>query len=154
MKNLIKNCQNLISNFSYLPNKFKIEFEITKNQIELFEIIKNWKLNWKLLKNQFSFFFLIWKIKHWIENCPKSFFIFWKLLKIEQKWNGRFRKRMHGQHGFKWFLDIQNNWTLKFKFKVCFPFFTLIWKTKGQIYFNKYLMKLVTISPYAIAINK
>ena len=41
MKSLIKNCQNLISNLSYLPNKFKIEFEITKNQIELFEIIKN-----------------------------------------------------------------------------------------------------------------
>ena len=34
---------------------------------------------------------------------------------------------------------------MKFKFEVCFSFFILIWKTKNEIYLNKYLMKLVTI---------
>ena len=33
-------------------------------------------------------------------------------------------------------------------------FFILIWKTKNQIRLNIYLMKLVTISPYAITRNK
>ena len=49
------------------------------------------------------------------------------------------------KHQNKWFSDFQNSWTLKFKFKVCFSFFILIWKTKNQIYLNKCLMKLVTI---------
>ena len=83
---MIKNCQKSIFDFSHITKKLKIEFEITKNGNELFEIIKNWKLNWKLPKNQFSTFFVIWKIKNWIENCSKSIFIFLKLLKIEQKW--------------------------------------------------------------------
>ena len=79
-----KKWQKSIFNFSHIPKKLKIDFEITKNRIELFEVIKNWKLNWKLPKNQFSIFFVIRKIKNWIENCPKSIFIFLKLLKIEQ----------------------------------------------------------------------
>ena len=49
------------------------------------------------------------------------------------------------KHQNKWFFDFQNNWTLKFKFEVSFSFFILIWKTKNEIYLNKYLMKLVTI---------
>ena len=61
-----------------------------KTNFHLFQIIENWKLNWKLPKINL---FVIWKIKNWIENCPKSIFIFLKLLKIEQKWNGRFRTR-------------------------------------------------------------
>ena len=52
------------------------------------------------------------------------------------------------------FFDFQNNWTLKFKFEVRFWFFILIWKTENQTYLNKNLMKLVTISPYAITMNK
>ena len=52
-----------------------------------------------------------------------------------------------------WFFDFQNNRILKFKFEVCFSFFILIWKTKNQIYFNKYPIKLVTRSHYAITIN-
>ena len=49
------------------------------------------------------------------------------------------------KHQNKWFFDFQNNWTLKFKFEVCFLVFILTWKTKNQIYLNKYLMKLLTI---------
>ena len=49
---------------------------------------------------------------------------------------------------------FQNTRILKFKLEVRFSFFILIWKTKNQIYLNKYLMKLVTRSHYAITINK
>ena len=52
------------------------------------------------------------------------------------------------------FFDFQNNRTLKFKLEFRFSFFILIWKTKNQIFLNKYLIKLVTISYYAITINK
>ena len=50
---------------------------------------------------------------------------------------------------------LQNNWTLKFRFGDFFPFLILI-KTKNmkKICLKKYLMKLVTISPYAVTINK
>ena len=33
-----------------------------QTNFNLFEIIKNWKLNWKLPKNQFSFFWNYWKL--------------------------------------------------------------------------------------------
>ena len=42
---LIKNGQKSIFNFWHIPKKWKIEFEITKNGIEFFEIIKNWIFN-------------------------------------------------------------------------------------------------------------
>ena len=57
------------------------------------------------------------------------------------------------KHKTNWFFDFQNNRTLKFKLEVRFSFFILIWKTKNQIYLNKYLIKLVTRSHNAIAIN-
>ena len=81
---MIKSCQKSIFNLSHTPKKLKIEFEITKNWIELFEIIRNWKLNWTLPKNQFSILFVTRKIKNWTEKCPKSVFSFLKLLKINK----------------------------------------------------------------------
>ena len=69
------------------------------------------------------------KLKYEIRNFMISF-LYWS-------WDRK--------HQNKWFSDFQNNWTLKFKFEVCFSFFILIWKTKNQIYLNKYLMKLTTI---------
>ena len=63
-------------------------------------------------------------------------------------------KLRHKKRKTNWFFDFQNNRTLKFKLEVRFSFFTLVWKTKNQIYLNKYLMKLVTRSHYAITINK
>ena len=69
-------------------------FTSQKNWIFMKNCIKNWL---KIVKNQFSISFVFWKIKNWIKNCPKSIFLFfYKLLKIEQKWNGCFRTRMHG----------------------------------------------------------
>ena len=45
MKNFIKNwlqiVKNQFSSFHIFQKQLKIEFEITKNRIELFEIIKN-----------------------------------------------------------------------------------------------------------------
>ena len=58
------------------------------------------------------------------------------------------------KHKTKWFFHFKNNWTLKFKYEFSFSFFMLIWETDNQIYLNKYLQKLVTISPYAVTINK
>ena len=52
------------------------------------------------------------------------------------------------------FFNFQNNRTLKFKLEFRFSFFILIWKTKNQIFLNKYLIKLVTRSYYAFTINK
>ena len=92
MKNFIKSWSKIVKksifNFSHTPKKLKIEFEITKNRIELFEIIKNWKLNWKLPKNQFSIFSVIRNIKNWIESCPKSIFIFFETIEnwAKMKW--------------------------------------------------------------------
>ena len=74
-------------------------------------------------------FFVIWKIKNWIENCPKSTFIFLKLLKIEQKWNGRFRTRM--KTNFK-----KQKWISKKKkklnFKKFFHFSIFVLKLKNE----------------------
>ena len=52
------------------------------------------------------------------------------------------------------FFDFQNSQTLKSKLEFRFSFFILISKTKNQIFLNKYLIKLVTRSYYAITINK
>ena len=96
----------------------------------------NWNWNWNqdmYLKKWKVKFKLIFQNLKYEKNMQFLFFkklIFWFLLSI---------------HGFKWFFDFQNNWTLKFKFEVRFSFFNLIWETKNQIYLNKYLMKLVTI---------
>ena len=78
--------------------------------------------------------------------------------KLEIKiWFSLLRWSWDIKHKNKWFFPFQNNWTLKLIFEVYFLF--LIYylkkskKTK-QIYLSKYLIKLVTISLYAIARNK
>ena len=69
------------------------------------------------------------------------------------------------KHQSKWFSDFRNNWTLKFRFEVCFSFFILIWKTKNQIYLeavtlrnlNKSqvtLLKLIAASSKDFSINR
>ena len=76
-------------------------------------------------------FFVIWKIKNWIENCPKSTFIFLKLLKIEQKWNGRFRTRMKTNFKKqKWISKKKKNWISKNSFIFQFLFWN--WKMKNE----------------------
>ena len=42
----------------------------------------------------------------------------------------------------------------RIKLEVSFSFFILILKTKNHIYLNKYLIKLVSISPHTVIINK
>ena len=78
--------------------------------------------------------------------------------KLEIKiWFSLLRWSWDIKHKNKWFFPFQNNWTLKLIFEVYFLF--LIYylkkskKTK-QIYLSKYLIKLVTISLYAIARSK
>ena len=80
-----------------------------------------------------------------VPKVPFHFFISWNT-KLERKfWFSFLYWSWDIKNQTKWFLDFQNNWELKFKFEVRFSFFILIWKTKNQIYLNKYLMKLVTI---------
>ena len=59
---MVINCQKSIFKFSHIPKKIKIEFEITKNRIELFEIIKNWIENCQ--KINFQIFSLSQKLKN------------------------------------------------------------------------------------------
>ena len=87
-----------------------------------------------------------------LPKCHFVFFIIWNT-KLEIKfWFLFLYWNWDPKHETNWFFDFQNNKTLKFK--VRFLFFILIWKTKNQICLNKYLMKLVTRSHYAIIINK
>ena len=80
------------------------------------------------------------------QKCVFVFLINWNL-KLQIKFWFSFQYWSWGRkHRNKWFSDFQSNWTLKFKFELCFSFFNLIWKTKNQIYLNKYLIKLVAIS--------
>ena len=58
-----------------------------------FRYVKNWKLIESCQKTIFNFF-VIRKIKNWIEHCPKPIFIFLKLLRIWQNRYGRFCTRM------------------------------------------------------------
>ena len=84
---------------------------------------------------------------------PKCHFVFlinWNMKLKIKFWFSFLYWSWDKKHQNKWFSD----WTIKFKFEVCFSFFILIWKTKNQIYLNKYLIKLVTRSHYAITINK
>ena len=114
-----------------------------KNQNFQFQfLISNQKMNFYKF---FLFSILVMKLKN--EK--------WKIFKIRFVFKSKnelyFR---YTDYKTNWFFDFQNNRILKFKFEVCFSFFILIWKTKNQICLNKYLMKLVTISPYAITRNK
>ena len=93
------------------------------------------------------------KLQHMLSEATQSvypmchfvFLITWNM-KLEIKfWFSFLYWSWDRKHQNKWFFDFQNSWTLKFKFEVCFSFFILIWKTKSQIYLDKYLMKLVTI---------
>ena len=100
--------------FFRYPKNWKLNWKLPKQQFSIFfRYPKNWKLNWKLPKQQCSISFVIRKIENWIENCPKSIFLFLKLLKIEQKWKGRFRTRM----------------LLLFKLKLNFNFLELFYKS-------------------------
>ena len=80
---------------------------------------------------------------------PKCHFVFsinWNM-KLETKFLFSFLYwSWDKKHQNKWFFDFPNNWTLKFKFEVCFSFFILISKTKNQIYSNKYLMTSVYLT--------
>ena len=88
-------------------------------------------LNNLCTQSAISFFLINWNTKLQIK--------FWFLF---LSWNWDIK------HETNSFFDFQNNRTLKFKLKVRF------WKTKNQICLNKYLMRLVTRSHYAITINK
>ena len=88
-------------------------------------------------KVSFRLFFLInWNAK--LEMKFWFLFLYWS-------WDVKYKT--------KWFLDFQNNRTLKFKVKVRFSFFILIWKTKINL-FKQILIKLVTISSDVITINE
>ena len=76
----------------------------------------------------------------WFGVYPKCHFVFlinWNM-KLEIKfWFSFLYWSWDRKHQNKWFSDFRNNWTLKFKFEVCFSFFILISKTKNQIHLNK-----------------
>ena len=108
------------------------------------------KINFKKEKSKFSNSFFDSMSKNEFQKII-SFFSFgyeiekWKIFKIRFVFKSKNELYFRYMDYHKWFSDFQNSWTLKFKFEVCFSFFILIWKTKNQIYLNKYLMKLVTI---------
>ena len=81
-----------------------------------------------------------------VPKVPFRFFLINQNMKLEIKfWFSFLYCSWDRKHQNRWFSDFQNNWTLKFKFEVCFSLFIFIWKTKNQIYLNKCLMKLVTM---------
>ena len=79
---MIKNCQKSIFNFSHILKKIKIEFEITKNWIELFEIIKNWIENYQ--KISFQLFLLSEKVKIELKIAQNQFSFFWNYWKLNK----------------------------------------------------------------------
>ena len=94
--------------------------------------------NWK--------FFIIFQFSIWIEIEIHKNVLFHSNFKMKIEWHFRctdwspFDQRIiHGLNELKWFFNFQNNWILKFKFEVHFSSFILIWRTKNQIYLNKYL---------------
>ena len=138
-----------------------MSFSTSSDQIIIAIIISNYHL--KLL----SIFLYVSKVNIWIEyfqsvylKCHFVFFFFvfflisWNTKLEIQFWFSFLYWSCDIKHKSKWFFHFQNNWTLTFKFEVRFSFVILIWKTRNQIHSNKYLMKLVTISPYTITINK
>ena len=97
---------------------------------------------------------LQWTFKSVYPKCHFIFFLINWNTKLEIKfwflflyWNWDIK------HKTNWFFDFQNNRTLKIKLEVHVSFFILVWQTKNQIYLNKYFMKLVTRSHYAITIK-
>ena len=135
------------------PNlEFWNKNENWKTKIEdfIFQFLnKNWKL--KIEKEMYFFSFQFW-IE--IEMCKNALFHFNFNLKIKSQ-NLKISKTYSARiHKTNWFFVLQNTRILKFKLEIRFLFFILIWKTKNQIYLNKYLIKLVTRSHYAITINE
>ena len=96
----------------------------------------------------------VWVKQFMYSKCHFVFLINWNT-KLEIKfWFSFLYWNWDIKHKTNWFFVFQNTRTLKFKLEVRFSFFILIWKTESQIYLNKYLIKLVTRSHYAITINK
>ena len=79
---MVINCQKSIFKFSHIPKKIKIEFEITKNRIELFEIIKNWIENCQ--KINFQIFSLSQKLKIEFKIAQNQFPLFWNYWKLSK----------------------------------------------------------------------
>ena len=79
---MVINCQKSIFKFSHIPKKIKIEFEITKNRIELFEIIKNWIENCQ--KINFQIFSLSQKLKIELKIAQNQFPLFWNYWKLSK----------------------------------------------------------------------
>ena len=100
--------------------------------------IRNKVLILSVYLKRHSFFFD--KLKYEIRNkvlilsvylkCHSVFLINWNAKLDIKFWFSFLCWSWDIKHKSKWFFDFQNNWDLKFKFEVRFPFFIFIWKIK------------------------